>query len=463
MQDLKRLPECICLFFSVVLVLLALFFWKERAGYMDVAFQTFEMARSGVPAIQVYRFGALMTQIFPLLAIWLKAPLAVVGMSYSAGVVLYQLLLFAYLWLRVRRPAWILIYLITLCTLTSHMFFWIQSEFSQSLPFLIVLLARLSGGGSGWRYHGLNALMVGTLVFFHPLSYPVWVLCALLLYVSAESKIALQPMGAWLLWGAFLYGVKRYGFDNWYDHEASGRVGRIWEALPNMGTQSMKQFFDLSYSLYAGIWVLLAALLYLVWRDRRWFLGVLTLSVLSGYFILIHGSHPVAEPFYLENFCLAMPVLIAIPLVFTRGGDVVPAGLWAMGGLLALGFLFRVSLLGGDYKARQDHYRQLINVYGGQKVILSEQQCKDLPYIMSWPSAYEIWFLSQIEQGKTAQVFISDDPGKYREYLQKRSAFFGLQIYPYRELPKRYFSLNDTMQAYHTLSDGEVRKLLTHQ
>ena len=442
--------------------LLSLLFWKERAGYMDVAFQTFEMARSGVPAIQVYRFGALMTQIFPLTAIWLKAPLAVVGMSYSAGVVLYQLLLFAYLWFKVRKPAWTLVYLISLCAITSHMFFWIQSEFSQSLPFLIVLMARLSGGGSGWFYHGLNTLMVATLVFFHPLSYPVWVLCTLLLYASAGSKMNLKPMGLWLLAGAVLYGVKRYGFDNWYDHEAHGRVERIWQAFPNIGTDSMRQFFGLSKSLYAGIWALLAALLFIVWRDRRWFPGILALLVLGGYFLLIHGSHPEAEPFYLENFCLAMPLLLSIPIVFARGGEVVPAGLWMLAGALALAFMVRVSVLAGEYRTRQDLYRQLVHDFEGQKVILSEQQCRDLPFIMSWPSAYEIWFLSQIEQGKTAQVFISDDPGKYRDYLQERSSFFGLQIYPYRELPKRYFSLNDTAQAYHTLSDDEVRKLRTH-
>lgn len=73
----------LCLFiFSIV-------FYKERTVILDASFQLFNILKSGSFAIQVNRFGAAFTQIFPLLASKLSLPLYQVAGAYSVGFILY--------------------------------------------------------------------------------------------------------------------------------------------------------------------------------------------------------------------------------------------------------------------------------------------------------------------------------------------------------------------------------------
>ena len=65
-----KYPWQILLGAGVLLALLALaiIFYLERIGHIDMAFQTFLILKSGSPDIQSGRFGAMATQCWPWLA-----------------------------------------------------------------------------------------------------------------------------------------------------------------------------------------------------------------------------------------------------------------------------------------------------------------------------------------------------------------------------------------------------------
>lgn len=443
-----------CLYFALLLVL-ATVFYKERCTYMDVSFQTFEMIRSGWPATQVYRFGSVMTQIFPLLFIWMKAPLWMVGLAYSLGVVMYQFLIFLYLAFVLRSERWAMVYLLCQAMMTAHMFFWIQSEFSQSVPWIILTLARIDlkmPAKNGLLAYWPDALILITLVFFHPLSFPVFLLGAFILWMASKGRQQTMKLVLSASFCALIYTVKRLGFDNWYDHGAHERTENLFRLFPHyFHTESTLQFLHHSHSLYVGFWLSLGMLLLWLLYRRLWLKTIVAVWILAAYFFFINTTHPKADDFYLENFYLALPLLLAMMLVLwpnTSGKKEGLTGLFVLGGCLIVLTGVRLIRLDAEYVDRLNLYRELVAAHHGKKVILEERQVDMKRLKMSWPSAYEIWMLTQMEQGSTASLLITDDAGKYRDYVPQRQSFFGIQIYPYAQLPSPYFRFVDSTSQY---------------
>lgn len=63
--------------------LLAGYFFRERVALLDAAYQLFMLIYKGDFAIQSGRFGAVVTQVFPLISVKLGLSLKMVMLSYS--------------------------------------------------------------------------------------------------------------------------------------------------------------------------------------------------------------------------------------------------------------------------------------------------------------------------------------------------------------------------------------------
>ncbi|MBU3677825.1 MAG: hypothetical protein FGM54_11695, partial [Chitinophagaceae bacterium] len=225
-RELKTIQIMGCLQ-MVLLFIMASVLYLERGSFMDVAFQTFEMIRTQNLAPQVYRFGSAFTQIFPLGAILLKAPLWVVAYMYSVGIIIYQFLLFAYIVFVQKNTNIGFAFLLYLCLMSTHSFFWIQSEFSQSIPFGFALLAFMDG----FKERNLNAghyiILIGliiTAVFFHPLQAPLLVVMIVLWSFMVGFNRTASISLIFILVG---WLVKHYGFSNWYDNMAEERLDAL--------------------------------------------------------------------------------------------------------------------------------------------------------------------------------------------------------------------------------------------
>jgi hypothetical protein len=178
---------------------------------------------------------------------------------------------------------------------------------------------------------------------------------------------------------------------------------------------------------------------------------VASIASILAYFFMINVTHPQADEFYLENMYLAIPLLIALPLssVYKLNEKQVVhkqlSGFLVCICLICIGRLWFVS---GQYTERMNWFRTTMKKFEGQKTIISENDAPMKQLLFSWPSAYECWMLSTIETGHTSSLVVVDDLQKLIPYKDTTSAFIGIQIYRYQDLPSRYFKFNDTLTSY---------------
>lgn len=429
-----------------VLALLASILYIERGTFMDVAFQTFELIRTQSLAPQVYRFGSGMTQIFPLLAIWCKAPLAVVVFMYSIGVIIYQSILFYYIAFVRKKEAIALMYIIYLCLATTHTFFWIQSEFSQSIPFSFACLAFLHGRSLSTftipsALLGIALLITG--VFFHPLQAPLFIVFFFLLYFSESNK---DTMVVATLIVLLVWGIKHVFFANWYDNMAAERLTM---ATPFSFTQGMhNMLFNNSVYYLALVFLFVGAILFSLIK-KQWLYAVFLPLFSIGYFLFIHWTHPDAELFYLENLMLAIPAVVAfvwVSIVFTKNNF--SGWHFNITWFIVLIFVLRILHVSSYYKTRIHTYTQLIEQYKHQKMMLPAAALPKPYLLFAWPSAYEVWMHSTLQRGITASLVFIEDTSKFNPHYSPTQQFRGIRNYPYDSLLPPYFYWLDTTSEY---------------
>lgn len=435
---------------SVLLVLsiMAAVLYIERGTFMDVAFQTFELIRTQSLAPQVYRFGSGATQIFPLLAIWCKAPLWMVVFMYSVGVVFYQWLLFYYIAFVRKDAAVALMLIIYLCLATTHTFFWIQSEFSQSIPFGFACIAFIRGRSLlslSWLHKIIGISLIVTGVFFHPLQAPLFLLFFFLLYVAESNK----PV---ILWASLLviliWIIKQVFFANWYDNMATERISTWHQFGVTRGMHQMLENRGFYYwSLIVALVVAMVAGIY----KKKWLLVVFLPLFTISYFLFIHWSHPDAEPFYLENLMLAIPAVLAYVLVtifWTNTHTDFSFQQMSFVAFLVLIFVFRIVHVSLYYKKRIHLYTQIISQHKAQKIMIPSASLPRPYLLFAWPSAYEVWMHSTLQQGVTASVLFFDDTTKFNQRYSPTRQFRGVRNYPYDSLLPPYFVWTDSASCY---------------
>lgn len=431
-----------------IIALMAAILYIERGTFMDVAFQTFELIRTQSLAPQVYRFGSGATQIFPLMAIWCKAPLWMVVFMYSVGVVLYQCLLFYYIAFIRKDAAVALMLILYLCLATTHTFFWIQSEFSQSIPFGFACIAFIRGRSLS-SITGIQAIigisLLVTGVFFHPLQAPLFLVFFFLLYLTESNK----PMMLWAsLLVVLIWIIKQVFFANWYDNMATERISTWHQFGVTRGMHQMLENRGFYYwSLIVALVVAMVAGIY----KKKWLLVVFLPLFTTTYFLFIHWSHPEAEAFYLENLMLAIPAVVAYVLV-TIFWTNTPADFSfqqrVFVAFLVLFFIFRIVHVSTYYKKRIQVYSSLVSHYREQKIMIPASHLPR-PYILfAWPSAYEVWMHSTLQHGVTASVLFFDDTTKFNQNYSPSHQFRGVRNYPYDSLLAPYFVWTDSASAY---------------
>lgn len=443
--------------------ILAYYLYLERISFGDVAFQTFELARTSEFPTQVYRFGSMLTHVYPWLAIKLNLSLKAVALSYSLGVVLYNFLIFTYLAYVKKSARWTWLFILSSSMLITHMFFWIQSEYSQAIPFFIFLLAYVEEVDISKRHWWRLILTLGftiTVIFFHPLIIVLFtVILPILLFntslVSSQKKIYLMT---WVF-ACIVYLIKRFYFDNYYDHQAQDRIQQFVTLFPNyFSTMSTNLFFRNSYTIYLGGWISMAFLLWIWFRQKAWMYMVIGSVLVMGYFFFINVTHPVADLFYLENMYLGLPLIIGLLyLLWVKDFD-----FWSnYQGKLSIGLsvflvvmcFIRLSYIGGEYQDRLAWLRHQIDMYQNQKVILSDRNVPKELLKLTWASSCEFWLVSTIDHNRTASILITDNPTNYSKSNQDTRVFYGMHSVSYDSLPKQYFLLQDTTTSYQWVNE----------
>ncbi len=465
MDDSRRATRPISLFAAAglfLLLLLSLYFWRQRVFMVDACFQSFLVISRQDWAFQVQRYGAAVVQGPMLLLVKLGAPLKTVLITYSLAFTVYPLLLFGLLvGMRRERFAWALALYFLL--LTAHTFFWIQSELIQSTAFAVLTLAVFDQ--RTWRWWGRLLLLLPLILltlYTHPLGVvPLafgFTFLALGEEVAGRRGTALEKRRlAWsagvLVFTLAIFYVKQFVLGTGsYDVTAVDMAKNIPLHLGNFfDLPAWKNFVDQIETTYQLMPPALIILLVWYGRRRQWLKIACVLLGIGGWLAIILPTwHYGAEQFYIESYYLMLAFFLGLPLAL----DVLP-NVRIRFALIGLGLviLFRVGMIlqvSEDYIEREHYIRQFVEQLQelpAQRYVIKEEEVNRYILKMNWSFAFETLMMSTVDdpdRPRTLLPYQNEVPASVKEY--EKTAFPGpFNPVSYAEIKTRdYFTISDT-------------------
>jgi hypothetical protein len=439
--------------FSAFLVL-ALFWYRERVVMFDVAFHLFAMLKEGTFAIQSYRFGAAFTQAFPLAAAAFGADIKYVAALYSASFVVLPAAVFYVLLTRLQNPRMALVGLLSTVALTTHTFFWVQSELIQTIAFCMLFGGVLERALQKERASAGILLALGLLpvviCFLHPLSaFPFFYLLLFFgLRYSSRWRFVGGIAAAYLL----TWILKNLFFRNGYDVQAMGGLRNILTHFPNyLDLQSNRDLLNYLLHDYYVVAILLLLLVAFYIRHRAWKSLGLLLFFFLGFTALINISYADGtDPFYIESDYLLLGVFVALPAVYDLFPRFLHKSLYAhlFLGAIVCSCIARIWGVHPFYARRLSWYQNVLEQtapLANRKIILPSEVAPTGILLLTWGSSYEFWLLSTLNGGSARSLIVEERAGEYDASLERNKAFITKWgALDYTDLKGPYFPFTDT-------------------
>lgn len=445
-------------FTLLALLILSGVFFRERALFTDIAYQTFLLINEGEPQVMVFRYGAGLIQMLPWLALKLSFPLWSISLLYSMS---FPLLYLFFYWIIVRvlkspHLGWALVFLFTLIVYDG--FYWPSSEQQQGLAFLLVFWAfvnRFSDFDKWWMW-GIAWTGIFLSAFYHPLIVlPYFFLWG---YFGWQGK-KWRCWKHWSLGGIMLLmlGLKSRLAANWYDNQKYGTFfSNLVDDFPDyFSYPSHVHFLENSlYYWYALPIALIAVSIFYV-KKGDWVKLVWVWGFSIGHLMLLHiGDPETPYRFYAEVNYMPLILYPLIPLLMEWARP-----RWQKRSLLYL-FLVVVSIrlitIGLHHRPFEARIAwiegQLEQIPPGSNrlfIPLSEVPMDTL--LMEWSVAYESLLLSSMEHPDSAKTLvILPDASRYPNLFESDTTFFsGIKSHDIKELNRDYFRLGQGRYVDH--------------
>ncbi len=438
-----------------VLMAFAMVFFKERTVFVDIAFHLFHIIKNNDFAIQAYRYGAVVTQVFPMLARKMSASLTTIMLVYSAGVMLYYIACYWLCGSVLKNYRLALVLLFSQFLFTTNAFFWMQAELQQGLAFMIVVFGFVGKLGekpsaSLWLLTGASIIFAN---FFHPLLFVPFFFVAIFFLANKHDNY--NKLGLLLTMGICIamYFVKKQYFSNPYDEQTSKGVNNFLWTFPHYwGIASNRKFLADCLNKFYWIPVTAAAICIYYTIRRKWLFLALFLPSFIGFLLLVNVSFPhnAEVDFYMENLYLPLGIIIALPLVYHLMPYLYNRRLaYPITIAILLTGLVRIYMAGTFQTDRIKWQRAFLQQNGDKKMLISSKIMPMEKLKITWGTAYEFWLLSTSEQGKSASIVIDDHVENLLTFKWENKEFLGsFEHIPYEQLTPEYFKFTDTVTHY---------------
>lgn len=453
----------VCLGLLLVLLAGALLFYRERMLFGDAAWIAFLVINKKTLFIQEHRYGSFITQLFPLLGAWLRLPLSVILLLYSASFNLFYLAAGLVLY-RIRQYRWLILFCFYLTLIVSLNYFWTNNEVHQGITWMFLLFGFVSYAGPEKKTPVVQYLIFILLAFLAIFTHPLVILvCGFLwvyLLLTREHPLRLSKhLLPFSLILCLLVGLKYYmSTQGWYD---GGKIAQVTQAsFGNVATAlTTKTARDFRSACISNYWwcslFFIAGFVQLLLRKRYLPAAWLLCSVL-GYMILIcliNTGDPLQ--FHIESEWMGLAVIMTIPFVRDLFPLLKPQ---RVAGLLAVIFATRLVYIGSsapEFTRRLQRVHEIVSAMqarGQTKVILirtEEHSMLERNLYISWGLPVETLMYSAIQGDQpaltAAYIFEKDIaqkmPATPKDFL---TSFFTIT---YGEMNRDYFRY-DTLNAY---------------
>jgi hypothetical protein len=398
-----------------LLGILSLVYWKERQAY-DTAHYLLELIIRKNFFIAHQRPAGVVSQILPLIGIYLHAPLSWLMKLYSFGDILFYYLIFVWLTQSAKNYdaalTLLLSYLLTVC----YSFYCPVTELLQGMALLPVMWVLLETTFR-FRIPTLIVLMA-FIIFSHPLLFiPTGIMIGWWWNQQKSKNIMAMMMAIAFI---VITGLKLLLLDK-YDYQKT-YYPVVFNDYSNMSNLTdghyLYSFLNLLVTAYPIVG-LIALLTFSMMLLRKVYLqaGYFLLTIFGFLLIIVCTHRFVVISNYSERMLLPLAFIIALPfsreIMLIRTALVKQALLFS----LMIFFLFRVNeirKMSTDYSLRIAQMQNLIETsqaMGHQKTIADEDILEQVPSANSgWCYSIETMLFSSLSgPDKTVSVAMQHD------------------------------------------------------
>lgn len=464
----------------VVLLIGSLAWYKQRMLFIDPAWIVYRIIDTRNFCIAEHRYGAVATQVVPLIGAYLHWPMRTILMLYSASFYVFYLIVMLIAGTAYGHRAFGILLALYLLLMVSDNFFWPNNEVHQGIGWMFLALAIFFGkrGRQQWRVweYALFPTCLFLAIFSHfiviiPLCF-LWIFCLLDNTAQPRSRYRIAQVVAGSACILVLFLVKyELGRNSWYD---GGKLA----AVKTLSLQAIVASFTNGHARMIAVlflknyWLLILIFivgLMILASEKKYLQALLTIGFATGYFSLICMTYP--EPFrpelryYIESEWVALTIIVAAPAVFyvlpkMRGAMAVAAMLLVCAIRLAYicdayGFFNRRLMLLSSLT------KSLHQAHISKAVITMDGHARDIVFYMDWGTPVESMMLSDLK-GYTRQITFKIVGPEYVLPQPNKTLFlncFGTDSI--KAVDARYFPVDSS--AYRVLTwsdfglDGESR------
>lgn len=452
--------------FLGALAVLSVLFYKERMLFVDPCWIVFNIINTGTFCIAEHRYGAFITQLYPVIGVHLGWSLRSILIIYSASFYIFYLAA-AIITGYVCRQHWLSILLVIYLTLfVSDVYYWPNNEVHQGVAWMVLFLGYYIYTVQRTQTNIIQHIVLFLLAFLSIFSHLIVVLpfTFLWLYYHIVQHIKLESLlkNRLFIWYSLLIAAlvgARYllSSSGWYDSIKLQRIHDIslLAIIQSFSSGQSQSFLQLLLNNY---WIILPfflfGLLFLL-KNKRYFKLALLMIYTATYYVLICITYPDAFGrslrFYMESEWMALSIIMMAPFVI----DMIPAFRQKSlaTSLLVIIFSIRMFYILQSFPYFNARYTALEKITAHlqaqdikKALIVQDTNTSDSIFIMDWGLPAESMMLSVIKGYEPPVTFKVITPDFI--ITQPRDSFyscFDLQAITW--LNNKYFQL-DTTQNY---------------
>ena len=394
----------------------SLVFYRERMLFVDPAFITFEILQQDWFVFSEHRYGAFITQMFPLIGDWLGLSLKTILVSYSMSFYLFFIAIITVCGSLLKQYKLAIVFCCYLTFLVSDVYFWPNNEVHQAIGWIIGFFSLFSWSWErDWKVpfwvHPLLVALLGLATISHlliivPMGF-LWVYLVLDKWQLDRKEIIPLVVYTFLILGfvGFRYWLSK---ESWYD---GGKLDAVQSAtvttfLDAFGNAHSQSIFHLLLKRY---WVATAICLIglgnLIYKKKVFKFGLTLLSLLI-YYGLVTMTHSEGisanNLFYFESQWMCMSIIMVVPFLFEvvslTGRKRVLLVVSIAVFMMQLPKMYRGYT---KFTTRLNHLEKGVTLAaqnGIAKGYLTDSKDLEEKYLMTWGLPVESLLLSSLEQ-----------------------------------------------------------------
>ncbi len=455
----------------LVLLVMAVVFFKERMLYIDAPHMLFRIINDGHIHIEEHRYGSFISQFFPWLGVRLHLPLRSLMMFYSTGFYVFYLAVGLLLVYKYRNYGLAILLGLYLTVFVSDTYYWPNNEVHQGIAWLLLAFAVCLSARAQRLPLPVQVLLFSALFFLAIWTHPLVMLAAVYLwffYIAGGQVSALTKHQA-ILFSVILVGlsiVKFYqGMHHGYDSsKIETLTGFDFHRLKAIFTSPQFHFFVKGCTTrYFFLPVLFLAGLAGLLLDKKYLLFVWTVLFSAGYLFLTCATYwDFTLRSFMESEYMPLVIICCAPFVYYVLPKMKPAvGLTVLGlvYLLRLVFIIMAAAPFTNRVELLDSMNEKMKQKNLTKIIITKPLPPgiDSALIWNWGAPVESIFLSALkgERPMRTFIFLSRDDMRFFNTAARDTLLGSWEKRAAANINSRYVAI-DTTTSYKVMTYSEL-------